>query len=504
MFIGQDADAIEAYVNAVGIQPGGVSEYTSINDQEGIFESRDHGGGRNNLSELMALYPNAAIREAIWMKGQCQNIIDNTQWGAVQDYNERMDTLIDSLTSFGRPVWMVWGYEFDGTWNDNTDPECYKGAWIRMWDRITLKNAHNKIAMVWQAAAWCDPATGQLTTEGNLPWMAWYPGDQYVDWFGVSYFSQQDCKDASGNPTPFQPLYDFAQLARDHNKPLLIAESTPKRFDLTALTYSPNEDASNKVTLTPAQIWGNWSPGWFGTYFNYITGPAGPTTFGDAILATTYINDDWQLHRFWKCPPCSAGYWGDSRVQQNATLKANWINTITNGSWLNGDTPYFNSLSGWGVTPPTATPAPPTNTPTKTATPTSGPSPTPTRTPTATATPVGGVVTHVRFIYTTDANGVPKDVFNRGDYVYWWTQIHDQNNNPVSGATVTTHYVKPDGSYWVHTGTTDANGWVVMSRHTTGGMAPRTSGVRVANVTKTGATYDPAANWETSHTFTLN
>ena len=78
---------------------------------------------------------------------------------------------------------------------------------------------------------------------------AWYPGDEYVDWMGLSYFVQEaDC----GGP-PFDELLAFA---REHGKPVLVAEATPRRYKTGELTFS--FDGANPKPKTADEIWTEW------------------------------------------------------------------------------------------------------------------------------------------------------------------------------------------------------------------------------------------------------
>lgn len=188
--------------------------------------------------------------------------------------------------------------------------------------------------------------------------------------------------------------------------------------------------------------------------------------------------------------------------------------------------PSFKLTLSGGPTPtpgPTATPtATPTrtNTPAPTNTPTAGPSPTPTstntsapptNTPTATNTPGptntpgGSTVMHVQDIFTTDVNGTPKTTFIAGtDTIYWRVQIVDQNGVPVSGAAVVTQLLNPSGGTWAtQTQTTNASGWALFNKSTQNNNANGTYTINVTNVTKTGATYNPAANVKSSTTFVM-
>ncbi len=250
---------------------------------------------------------------------------------------------------------------------------------------------------------------------------------------------------------------------------------------------------AHKITANPLLV----APGTGGNGLNTLNGyklQAGSPAIGSGMIVSNNGGKD-----FWgnpvpaNCPP-------DRGAHQFSTGCGGPTATPTNTA-LPTNTP----TTGPSPTPtPTNTSAPPTNTPT------TGPSPTPTNTPTRTntpaptATPGGSTVMHVFDIYTTDVNGTLKTVFIAGDTVYWRVKIVDQSGNPVSGAAVTTELHKPDGSVWnTQTHSTGADGWVIMQKSTASGSPVGIYTLNVTNVTKTGATYDPAANVKSSTTFTL-
>jgi hypothetical protein len=182
-----------------------------------------------------------------------------------------------------------------------------------------------------------------------------------------------------------------------------------------------------------------------------------------------------------------------------------------------GDDEYRGVISSQPPGGPTLTPsATPTktNTPVASLTPTIGPSPTPTRTATRTATPTSGptstpttsgsVVMHVADILTTDINGNPQTIFVVGDKIYWRVKIVDQNGGAVSGASVTTELIKPNGVLWTTlTSTTGADGWALFNKSTLSNSPTGTYTINVTGVTQTGATYNPAANVKSSTTCVL-
>ncbi len=127
---------------------------------------------------------------------------------------------------------------------------------------------------------------------------------------------------------------------------------------------------------------------------------------------------------------------------------------------------------------PTPTPTPPPPTPTPTATPTPSPSPT-------------MHVADIQMSYTPQ--GAKK--FN----VFADVTIHDQNNNPVSSATVSVRWTLPDNSVLDQQDVTGATGVASFSVRDWGG----TYQVCVTDVIKSGLVYDPNQNVETCDSITV-
>lgn len=330
--IGQDVNSIADYVSSVGLTPGGVTGYTGITDLSGLTSNGDWGAGVNNAQTLVSSHPNSVLVLGVSLNGQAVAFANGA-------YDANLDQLINTLKSWNRPVLLRWGYEVEGTWNAHPAAQ-FKTGWIKVWNRIRALNAQDNIAMVWQTATYCPDGTSVSQT------LNWYPGDQYVDWMGLSYFAPQDCS--------WIEINDMIALARSHNKPLLIAESTPQRYDIGALTYSTDPAAgSNKQSRTAQQIWNEW----FGNLFNVINANA------DVVRALAYINADWDSQ--WRWNPTDGigapeGYWGDSRVQAQSAIRSNWISEITSNNWLGGSSTLFSQLgfgSGSGDTSAPSVPA---------------------------------------------------------------------------------------------------------------------------------------------------
>ena len=188
-----------------------------------------------------------------------------------------------------RPVFLRIGYEFDGSWN-HYDPAQFREAWIYIvhyFDALGVKN----VSYVWQAH-------GGNTSNINR----WYPGDQYVNWMGYSCFDE---------PNPGANILSFAEI---HDKPVMIAEATPK------------------VDLKTGDGATHWT-GWYAPLFEKISG-------NERIKALAYINVDWDSQAMWQ-----GQGWGDSREQINAVIKENWQAEIQKESWLLASDSLFDLLA---------------------------------------------------------------------------------------------------------------------------------------------------------------
>ena len=121
------------------------------------------------------------------------------------------------------------------------DPNAYKLAFQRIVQRVRLQQADN-VAFVWHS--W-----GFQHSFNQASVAAWFPGDDYVDWIGVSLFPGWD---AASTQAAEGARGEIASFAQTHNKPFMIAESGPRQ----AFEPSRGADAWN---------------GWYTSVFDFIT-----------------------------------------------------------------------------------------------------------------------------------------------------------------------------------------------------------------------------------------
>ena len=300
LIVGQDLGAIgglddynEGYTDTVGVIPAGLTSYTGITDLGGLKSLDNWGAGDVSAQLLMdePQYENSVLAIGLWLGGSNLSAI------ASGSYDNNIETLGNWIAEQDRPVFLRIGYEFDGPWNAY-DPNDFVIVWKRIVDTFEELEVPNYVT-VWQSAT----AENHLTYKGT-DWLAWYPGDDYVDWFGISYFEHSH-----------NVFDDFLDLAREHDKPVMIAESTPRGLLLD------KQDG--------AFIWDDW----FAPYFQYIHDNR------DVIRAVAYINVDWDAQSMW----ANQG-WGDTRVQVNDVVLERWLAEIKTDAWLHSSDDLFMQL----------------------------------------------------------------------------------------------------------------------------------------------------------------
>lgn len=259
----------------------------------------------------------------------------------VSQWRAGIDRLIEWLADQERPVFLRIGYEFDGPWNCYNQ-DFYKAAYRYVKERIDALDASN-VATVWQAATYPDdgdPAYDYQVSGGpdapdvdaaiRAHYEAWYPGDDFVDWVGISFFSganyldyQWSCVDETKpwtvpDTSPRRLQDALADFGRDHEKPVLVAEWAPQGFDLGALTHSCVAAREDHLSGRAFADGDAAFDAFFADSFGWLSDNA------DVVRAFSYINTNWQAQSRWACAPqaaaCSEGYWGDTRLQAQPSV----------------------------------------------------------------------------------------------------------------------------------------------------------------------------------------
>lgn len=227
------------------------------------------------------------------------------------------------LAAFGRPVFVRIGLEFnnvsvvDGAegYHPFVFPICYRKTVQALKAAGATRSAY---IWCWLASApttYADvhPATGAAK---------WYPGDEYVDWFGLDLFNRNQFTALTSpiDPTSHSQLADvekFLAFAEHRSRPVFVAESSCVDFDIVA------GDAN-----------GAWA-GWFAHYFEFLAAHPG-------IKAITYISHDWTGGSG------GAPEWKDGRIANSQQVTAAWAEEIGRAPFIGrGSAPFLNGYDGW-------------------------------------------------------------------------------------------------------------------------------------------------------------
>ena len=156
-------------------------------------------------------------------------------------WDDYLDKWADAARKFGHPMIVAFGNEMNGDWfpwsgwyygadewvGDTAGPwegpENFKKAYRYVVDRVRARGASN-IKWMFHTNNYSYP----LDTWNFAP--AYYPGSDYVDWFGLSVYGQQfkDEPWAEIPPLVDWPYKEMSQL--DPNKPIMIAEWATGEF----------------------------------------------------------------------------------------------------------------------------------------------------------------------------------------------------------------------------------------------------------------------------------
>lgn len=294
---GQDKTNMMQIPAAWGYSCAGYAHYFPINGSNGIWiDSFNNGDPTNtqNSKWIADTHPNSVLQMAMWMVGKDMGWDDYPYLATNGSYNAYFQAFCDFAKAVNKPIFLRIGYEFDGPHNMLT-PAPYVNAYRYIVDFIRITNHVTNVAFVWHS--WND------YTYNGYAIMDWYPGDNYVDWFGMSVFHKHVW---DGVYSAY--LDTFVNLAKAHLKPVMIAESCP----------------DGGITNNNYETWNRW----FVPYLNYI--------HKKNIKAVSYINCDWD-----KFVQFLGWGWGNTRLQDYPLVLAQWKNEIAKSVYLKENSGLF-------------------------------------------------------------------------------------------------------------------------------------------------------------------
>ena len=320
---------------ALGENPNGVPTGIDINWGAGPLNSHSGAIGFPNSSLSIGMSIAEGNESETWCAG-CLNQIGNGIW----------DDNIKRFAKFAKDhsdiaIYLRLGFEFDGAWN-RYDSGQFKRAWRRFVDVMRAEGVTN-VAFVWQA---CASPVDDLIDRRRENIEDFWPGDDYVDWLGFSWFLVPDRvyeRNGYQAATQRQLADEVINLARRKNKPVKLSETSPQGYDVSAGTKcnigfidgTANTGCENK---SPNQIWDEW----YTPMFAYVYANK------DVIRGVDYINVNWDedTSKFGPGSGYAEGYWGDARVQSNTGISSRWNTEIAKSIWLHGSSNLNTTLIG--------------------------------------------------------------------------------------------------------------------------------------------------------------
>lgn len=294
LIMGQTVEAITEYMDSFPQQakPGGWAAYWGIPSMKGVNEAATNETGTSQDHQMLVdRFPDSVLQSALWMVGR---------WDVLKKAGRgEYDSVIKEFSAWAkttdRPIYLRIGYEFDGPHNA-LEPRGYVRAYRRIVDRMRAEGVDN-VAFVWHSFA--------APTYKDYPLSDWYPGDDYVDWVGISLFGHMYSSElnAEGNT-----VFNFA---RAHNKPVMVAESSP----------------IHGIEKDSIDAWNTW-------FVNFLS-----LTYSRNVKAISFINEDWR-----RLSIAGLSEWKDARLQNNEQIHRAWFKETAKDRYLKQAPELFDQL----------------------------------------------------------------------------------------------------------------------------------------------------------------
>ena len=237
-------------------------------------------------------------------------------------YDWIIDSVITLSRNYGKRMFLRIGGEFNGTgpgWNGGGyHPYLYVTMFRKIVDMFGARGLRDSIAV-----NWCyEPDAANDFDSVDARGARWFPGDSYVDWFGLDVFDaehfDQSATDYSrGGITRKGKSERFLSLARAKGKPVFLSETSAKGINIS-------NDANDGMN-----DWDNW----FAKFWQFIDAHKEIKGFG-------YINAHW--------PAGAYPNWGDARIQNNQYVAGKYREEMRKSKYIHLGTNSITDSEGNG------------------------------------------------------------------------------------------------------------------------------------------------------------
>ncbi len=236
------------------------------------------------------------------------NIATDSIIAVSNQYDWIIDSIISISKSYGKSMFLRIGGEFNGKapdWNGGGyHPHLYVTMFQKIVDRYKAKGYRDSVATIWCYEPDAANDFDSINNKGAL----WYPGDDYVDWFGLDVFDathfDQTLPDFDrGSITKKGKSERFLSMARTKSKPVFLSETSAKGINISS---NPTDGIND---------WNNW----FAKFFAFIAAHK-------EIKGYSYIDANW--------PTGAYPNWGDARIENSTYITDKYKEEMKNSKYI--------------------------------------------------------------------------------------------------------------------------------------------------------------------------
>lgn len=223
-------------------------------------------------------------------------------------YDWIIDSVIKLSKKYDKKLFLRIGGEFNGAgqgWNGGGyHPYLYVTLFRKIIDLFAMAGMRDSIAVIWCYEPDAPNDFDSIDTRGAR----WYPGDDYVDWFGLDVFDAEHFDQSlpdfeRGVITRKGKSERYLAMARLKGKPVYMSETSAKGVNIS-------NDINDGIN-----DWANW----FEKFWEFFD-------THKEIKGFSYINANW--------PSGAYPGWGDARIQNSYYITGKYKDEMKNPRYI--------------------------------------------------------------------------------------------------------------------------------------------------------------------------
>tara|TARA_Y100000310_G_scaffold321043_1_gene378141 strand:- start:2853 stop:4004 length:1152 start_codon:yes stop_codon:yes gene_type:complete len=294
--IGQSNAAFDEYLENVHPKPAGAMFYTTVTTLKGLKSGPVKGTEKHNLQHYIDEHPNTILQIGVGLGAKKDPTIMIRAAARDPELEENIKQMALRFKETNRPLYVRIAFEANCLCKPNyyDDPKKYRDAYRFVAEKLREYGADN-VAFVWHVVS---------SKTANQDFMAYYPGDDVVDWFAISIFSK--------NIFELPLTEEIYQESVKRGKPFMIAESTAKQ---------------GKAGIAGCKEPGKVDWDWFEKYFEFIRTHSNVKMF--SYIGGGHIEDFVD---------------GETAVDCNSEILEKWLEELEDSRYVHSSPGLYSSL----------------------------------------------------------------------------------------------------------------------------------------------------------------